>query len=103
MLISSIIGEKCGPRSGTEVSKDKSWLKTSNSSSESVTFTTSSSFEFLVRDGVVISINCCDEKALLLVCLSILELNFEHPQLLGQEREQAVWRKYLMGLECPQE
>ena len=63
MLISSIIGEKCGPRSGIEVSKDKSWLKTSNSSSESVTFTTSSSFEFLVQVGVAISINCCDEKA----------------------------------------
>ena len=46
MPISSIIGEKCGPRSVIEVSGDKSLLKTSNLSSESVTSTTSSSFEF---------------------------------------------------------
>ena len=46
-----------------EVSGDKSWLKTSNSSLESVTSTTSSSSEFLVRDGVAIPINCCDKEA----------------------------------------
>ena len=63
MPISSIVGEKCGPRLVTEVFGDKSWLKTSNLSSESVTSTTSSSSEFLVRDGVEISVNCCDEEA----------------------------------------
>ena len=63
MPISSIVGEKCGPRLVTEVFGDKSWLKTSNLSSESVTSTTSSSSEFLVRDRVEISVNCYDEEA----------------------------------------
>ena len=63
MHISLIVGEKCGPWLVTEVSGDKSWLKTSNLSSESVTSTTSSSSEFLVRDGVEISVNYCDEEA----------------------------------------
>ena len=63
MPISLIIGEKCRPRTGTKVSGDKSWLKTLNSSSKSVTSTTSSSSEFPVRDGVAIPINCSEEEA----------------------------------------
>ena len=60
--ISSIMGENGGPRLGCEISGDKACLKTSNSSSESITSNTSPSSMSTRRDEVVASaIHCCDE------------------------------------------
>ena len=60
--ISSIIGENRGPRSGREISGDKAWLKTSNSSSESATSNTSPSFMSARRDQIVApAVRRCDE------------------------------------------
>nr|XP_023874916.1 receptor-like protein kinase 2 [Quercus suber] len=64
MPILSIIGENSGLRSETEVSGDKTWLKTSNSSSESFTSTTSPSSELAVQDEVATLVTCCDNEAL---------------------------------------
>ena len=60
--ISSIMGENGGPRFGCEISGDRSWLKTSNSSSELTTSNTFPSSMSTRRDEVVASaIRCYDE------------------------------------------
>ena len=71
--ISLSIGENGGPRSGIEISKDKAWLKTSNSSSESDTSTTSSSSVLVGRDEVATLLSVVMAR-LLLVCLQIWAL-----------------------------
>ena len=56
------MGENGGSRLGCEISGDKACLKTSNSSSESITSNTSPSSMSTRRDEVVASaIHCCDE------------------------------------------
>ena len=61
--ISSINRLNGGPRSKVEISRDKAWLKTSNSSSESGTSTTSSSFVLVEREEVATPVVCCSGKA----------------------------------------
>ena len=101
MPISSIIGEKCGPRSVTEFSEDKSWLKTSNSSSESVTSTTFSSSEFLVQDGVAIPINCCDEEASTFGLPFGIEVELQVPSVVGPGKRTGYVEKVPSGIGVP--
>ena len=101
MPISSIIGEKCGSKSVTEVSGDKSLLKTSNSSSESVISTTSSSFEFLVRDKVPVSVNCCDEEAPTFGMPSSIGVELWVPSVVGRRKRMGCVEKVLSRIGAP--
>ena len=101
MPISSIIGEKCGPRSVTEVSGDKSLLKTSNSSSELVTFTTFSSSELLVLDGVAIPVNCCDKEAPTLGMPLGIEVELWVPSVVGPGKRMGCVGKVPSGIGAP--